>query len=97
MTSNDVILFVLIAIGIAIPTHRFNPRYWSAAFMSALGTSIANIIHELFVHDFVVRPADAFFWIPMTMVEGVVLALPITLLVGLPFYLVRRRKARSFE
>jgi len=91
MTLHDFLIFSAVASGIALVMHWFVRRYWLAVLLSALGASFINIGHELVKHDFAVRPSDAAFWVPMLLVMGIVVALPVAAIIGIPFYVIRRR------
>ena len=92
MSLRDFLLFGAVAVGIGIATHSFVRRYWLAVLLSAFVSSLANIAHEVFTQDFAVRPSDVVFWLPMLLVEGMVVALPFVTLIGVPFYGLRRRR-----
>ena len=92
MTFPICLVFIGVAALMAGVVHFFVRRYWGAVFISAPAVSLLNIVHELFRHDFRVRPADVAFWIPMLFIEGIVVAWPVVAIVGIPFYVVRRRR-----
>jgi hypothetical protein len=92
MTLHDFLLFSAIASAVAIVAHWFVRGYWLAVLLSAVASSLINIGHELFTHDFAVRPSDAVFWLPMLLVMGIVFALPVVAIIGIPFYVIRRRR-----
>ena len=92
MTLHDFLLFSALAVVVALATHWFIRRHWLAALVSAVVSSLANVAYELVRHDFAVRPSDAVFWLPMLLVEGIVVAFPAVVMVGLPFYVIRRRR-----
>ena len=92
MTLQSVLIFYVVAFVLAITAHSIARRYWWAVLVSTAACSLVNIVHEAFRHDFQVRPADALFWIPMLFFDGMVLAFPIAALVGIPFYVFRRKK-----
>ena len=92
MTLHDFLMFSVIAAAVAFVAHWFIRRYWLALLLSALASSLINIGHELFIHDFAVRPSDAVFWLPMLLVIGMVVALPVVAIIGIPFYVIRRRR-----
>lgn len=87
LTLQSVLIFSGPALALSATVHGFVRRYGWAVLTSA----IANLVHEAFLHDFQVRPADVFFLIPMLFFRGMLLALPVAALVGLPFYVIRRR------
>jgi hypothetical protein len=92
MTLHDFLLFSTAAVVVAVVTHWFVQRFWWAVLVSALVSSLVNIAHELVAHDFAVRPSDAVLWLPMLLVEGMIVALPVVAVIGVPFYVVRRRR-----
>jgi hypothetical protein len=92
MTLQGVLIFVGLTLALSLAAHAFMRRYWLAVLVGITAASLANIIHEVFVHDFQVRPADVAFWIPMEFFQGIVFAWPVAAAVGIPFYVVRRRK-----
>jgi len=91
MTLQSILIFSGLTLALSIAAHWFVRRYWWAVFISGAAGSLANMVHEAFLHDFQMRPVDAVFWIPMLFVEGMLLALPVAALVGIPFYVTRRR------
>src|SRR5688572_5787869 len=92
MTVQNVLIFATLALTLSIATHCFVRRYWWAILISSATASLANIVHEAFRHDFQARPADVVFWIPVLFLEGMLLAFPAAALVGIPFYVVHRKK-----
>ena len=92
MTLQSVLIFLGLTLALSLAAHWFVRRYWLAVLISITAASVANIIHEAFLHDFQVRPADVAFWIPMEIFQGMVFALPVAAVVGIPFYVIRRRK-----
>jgi hypothetical protein len=92
MTLSDFLIFSAVAAVLAAVAHFFVRRYWLALLVSAPASSLVNIAHELYTHDFRVRPSDALFWLPMLFVEGIIVALPAVAIVGISFYVIRRRK-----
>ncbi|HTH48248.1 MAG TPA: hypothetical protein VMB21_12115, partial [Candidatus Limnocylindria bacterium] len=70
---------------VAIPTHWLVRRHWLGILVSATLSSLVNIAHEMIAHEFTDRPSDAFFWLPMLIVIGIVAALPAAAMTGLPF------------
>lgn len=92
MTLQSAFIVSLLALVLSIAAHWFVRRYWWAVLIGTAACSLVNIVHEAFRHDFQVRPADVLFWIPMLFVEGMVLAFSIAALVGIPFYVFRRKK-----
>lgn len=92
MTLQSILIFVGLNIAFSFAAHWFVRRYWLAILISITACSFANIVHETFLHDFQVRPADVAFWIPMLFVQGLLFALPLAALVGIPFYVIRRRR-----
>ena len=77
---------------LSITAHWLVRRYWLAVLISVMAAALANIVHEAFLHDFQVRPADVVFWIPKEFFQGMLFALPVAALVGIPFYVIRRRR-----
>jgi len=92
MTLQSILIFLGLTLVLSIVAHWFVRRYWWAVLISVTAASLANIVHEAFLHDFHVRPADVAFWIPMLFVQGMLFALPAATLVGIPFYVIRRRR-----
>jgi hypothetical protein len=92
MTLQSVLIFFGVTLALSLAAHWFVRRYWLAALISIVAASLANIVHEAFRHDFQIRPADLAFWIPMEGVQGMLFALPVAALVGIPFYVIRRRR-----
>jgi hypothetical protein len=92
MTLQSILMFVGLSVVLSVVAHCFVRRYWWAVLISVAVCSLANIVHEAFLQDFQIRPADAVFWIPMLFVQGVLFALPLAALVGIPFYVIRRRR-----
>jgi hypothetical protein len=92
MTLQSILIFLALAFALSLVAHWFVHRYWWAVLGSVTTASLANIVHEAFRHDFQIRPADVAFWIPMEFVQGMLFAFPIAALVGVPFYVIRRRK-----
>ena len=92
MTLHDFLLFSALAAVVALAAHWFIRHHWLAALVSAVVSSLANIADEMVRHDFAVRPSDAVFWLPMLLIEGIVVAFPAVVMVGLPFYVIRRRR-----
>ena len=96
MTTGDSILFTALTMLIAIAAHLFIRRVWLAPLVAAALASLGNIVYELINQYSPVRPDDAFFWIPMVFLEGIVVALPAVIVVAIFFYLLRRsRQAHS--
>lgn len=92
MTLQSVLVILGITFALSLATHWFVRRYWSAVLISITAASLVNIVHEAFLHDFHIRPADVAFWIPMEFFQGMVFALPVAAVVGIPFYVIRRRR-----
>lgn len=92
MTLQSVLIFSGLTLALSIAAHWFVRRYWWAVLISIAACPLANIAHEAFLHNFQVRPADVVFWIPMLFGEGMLLAFPVAALVGIPFYVIRRKK-----
>ena len=92
MTLHDFLMFTAVASAVAVVTHWFVRRYWLAVLLSALASSLTNIGHEVFTHDFAVRPSDAVLWLPLLLVMGIVVALPVVAIIGVPFYVIRRKR-----
>lgn len=95
MTLTGFIWYCEMAGLIAVAMNCFVRRYWLAFALSAFAASLANLFQELVANNFVIRPSDMAFWLPMLLIEGVVLALPMVAIVGIPFYLIRRRIRRG--
>src|SRR5438270_12799446 len=92
MTLQNVLIFLGLALALSVAAHWCVRRYWWAVLISIGAASLAKIIQEAFFHDFQIRPADVAFWIPIEFFQGVVFALPIAAVVGIPFYVIRRRR-----
>src|SRR5687767_13396228 len=92
MTLQSVLIFLGFTLALSLATHWYVRRYWLAVLLSITAASIGNIIHEAFLHDFQVRPVDVAFWIPLEFFEGMVFALPVAAVVGIPFYVIHRRR-----
>ena len=92
MTLQSVLIFLGITLALSLAAHWFVRRYWLAVLISITAASLVNIVHEGFLHDFQIRPADIAFWIPMEFFQGMVFALPVAAVVGIPFYVLRRRR-----
>jgi hypothetical protein len=92
MTLQSVLIFCGLTLALSVAAHWVVRRYWWAVLVSVTAASITNLIHEAFRHDFQVRPADIAFWIPMEFVYCMLFASPVAVVVGIPFYVIRRRK-----
>jgi hypothetical protein len=92
MTLQDILIFVALIIALSLAAHWFVRRYRLAVLISITACSLVNIVHEAYLHDFQIRPADVVFWIPMLFFQGMSFALPLAALVGIPFYVIRRRR-----
>lgn len=92
MTLQSVLIFLGITLALSLTAHWFVRRYWLALLISITAASLVNVVHEAFLHDFQIRPADAVFWIPMEFVLGILFALPVAASVGILFYVIRRRR-----
>jgi hypothetical protein len=92
MTLQSVLIFFGLTLALSVAAHWFVRRYWWAVLITIGAASLANVVHEAFRHDFQIRPADAAFWIPMEFVYGMLLAFPVAAVVGIPFYVIRRRR-----
>jgi hypothetical protein len=92
MTLQSAIIFFCLTLVLSIVTHCFVRHYVPAVLISTATASLANIIHEAFLHDFQVRPVDLIYWIPMEFALGMLLALPVAALVGISFYFLRGRR-----
>ena len=94
--NSDIQGFLIYALAVAalsVAAHVFIRKFWITCVALAFGCSILKIAHEAVGHDFNIRPSDLAFWIPVEFVYGVLMAFPVALLVGLPFHLIRRRRA----
>ena len=83
---------LVLALALSLAAHWFVRRYWLAVLISVTAAILANIIHEAFLHDFQLSPADFAFWIPLEFFQGIVFALPVAAVVGIPFHVIRRRR-----
>ena len=92
MTLQSVLIFLGLTLALSFAAHWFVRRYWLAVLITVTAASVANIIHEAFLHDFQVRPADVALWIPIEFFQGMVFAVPVAVVVGIPFYVIRRRR-----
>ena len=92
MTLMDFLAFSGATAVVGLIANLLLRRFWVALLVSVSVASLLNVAYEAFRHEFAIRPADAFFWIPMQFVAGVIAALPAAILVGLGFYLIRRRR-----
>jgi hypothetical protein len=95
MSLQNMLIYIVLTVALSIVAHWFVRRYWWAVVISITACSLANIVHEAFLHDFQIRPVDALFWIPLMFVEGMLFALPVAALVGIPYYVIRRRIHRK--
>lgn len=95
MESSVPLIYYGLAALVALVAHVLCRDYWRAVLIGALAASLVNIAHEMLTQDHAPRPADLFFWIPMMGVMGVAAALPIAVGVGIPFYLMRRKRCRT--
>ena len=91
-TKKILAILALITFVLALAVHWLLRRCWLAVLISITAASLANIIHEAFLHDFQVRPSDLAFWIPMEFFQSMVFALPVAAVIGIPFYVIRRRR-----
>ena len=94
MTLGNLLIFSAVAVVLSVAGHWFVRRYWWAVLVSVSAASLANVIHEGFLHGFQIRPADVAFWIPMELFYGMLFALPVAALTGIPFYVIRRRHSK---
>lgn len=92
MTLQSVFIFVGLCIALSLAAHWFVRRYWLAVLISITACSLANILQEIYLHDFQITPSDAFGWIPLLFVLGALFTLPVAALIGIPFYAIRRRR-----
>ena len=92
MTLLSILIFLGLTLTLSLVAHWFVRRYWWAAVISVAAASLANIVHEAFLHNFQIRPADIAFWIPLELLQGMLFALPVAALIGIPFYVIRRRR-----
>ncbi|MDB6026195.1 MAG: hypothetical protein JWM68_2418 [Verrucomicrobiales bacterium] len=92
MTLQSALIFFGLTFALSVAAHWFTRRFWLAILITVTAVSLANIVDEAFLHDFQVRPADIAFWIPMEFFQGMLFAFPVTALVGIPFYVIRRRR-----
>lgn len=92
MNFNDIAWFALLACVIAATAHGMIRRYRFAVLVGAASMSLVNLGHELTRQNFTVRPADLAFWIPMLFLMGFLVTVPVTVLVGIPFQIVRRKR-----
>ena len=87
------LICVLAVAALSVAAHIFIRKFWITCLALGFGCSILNIAHEAVRHDFNIRPSDLAFWIPMEFMYRALMAFPIALLLGLPFHLIRRRRA----
>ena len=89
--GSQFILYLVIVASIALLVHALLKHYWIACAVGAIGSSFINVLHEAWKLDFKIDPADVAFWIPALLIMGVAIALPVVILVGLPFWWFRNR------
>jgi len=82
--------YLLFTTLVALGLHSVSGRYAACTAGGAAACSILNLIHEAWLSDWRVNIG----WVPPMFIIGVVLALPVSALVGLPF-VCRRRLRRS--
>ena len=92
MTFHEFLILSAVASAVATVSHWLVRRFWLAVLLSALMTSFINFGYELVRHDFAVRPSDVAFWIPMLVAMSFAVALPVVAIIGIPFYVIRRRR-----
>jgi hypothetical protein len=90
--TNGLLVYLALVITFSIIAHSFGRRFWANCAALAVVCSVINIGYEVVTHDFRIRPSDAVFWLPMLFVYGAAIALPVALLIGLPFVGFRRRR-----
>jgi hypothetical protein len=92
MMLPDILAFGAATAVVALVVHFFVRRYWLAVLISAPVSSLVNLVHEVIAHGFAVRPSDVALWLPGLFIVGVGVSLPIVAIIGIPFYVIRRRK-----
>jgi len=92
--TDDLLTYVALVVVASVVAHLCIRRFWIACAVITIGYSVLNLAHEIVMHDFHIRPSDVAFWLPMIFVFGAAYALPVALLVGLPFHFCRRMRKR---
>ena len=92
MTLQGILIFVGLSTVLSFAAHWFARRFWRAVLVSIAACAFVNIVHQVFLHDFQIRPADVAFWMPIEFFQGMLFALPVAMLLGIPFYVIRRRR-----
>ena len=92
MDTAAIITFFCIAAALSLLAHWRIKRFWLAVVVGATSASAFNLLHELMIAPAEIRPSDAAFWLPMIFGLGMAFALPISVVLGLPFAMKRRRQ-----
>jgi hypothetical protein len=90
MDSEFIILIVIAAV-VAVATHAFVRRFWLACLIVTL-LSPALYAVQSFVR--LNLPPAKLFWLPFLFLQGGACALAVAMILGLPFWLWRRRLRR---
>lgn len=70
----------------AIVLHILFRQYSSTCLFGSVFVALLNLAHETWIADFKVNPG----WAPAVILMGIVPALPVFLIVGIPFLIYRR-------
>ena len=91
MALPSVLIFSGLTLSLSIAAHWFGRRYCRAVLASGAAGLLAKAVHEAFLRDFRVRPADAAFGFQCWSSRAMLFAFPVAALVGIPFYVIRRK------
>jgi hypothetical protein len=86
----EYLLFVAV---IALVLHAVSGQYLACTIGGAVACSILNLVHEAWIAGWQVNPG----WAPPMFIVGVLLALPVCGVVGLPFLGTRYWRRRAAE
>lgn len=94
--TNDLLIYLGVVAIIAIVSHVLIRRFIVSCGVIVLLSSFFNLLHEIATTDaaltVVFRPASVVFWLPAMFLQGVGLAIPIAVLIGAPFLLLKTRR-----
>jgi hypothetical protein len=76
---------------VALVVHSFIRRFGVSCLAGAVLSSVLNLVHEAWLVGFKVNLG----WGPPLFIVGVLLALPVCLVVGLPFLAIRASRRPS--
>ena len=85
--------YLLLAAGVAFILHAVSGRYLACTFGGAAASSALNLVHEAWIANWVVNNG----WGPPMFIVGVLLALPVCGMVGLPFLGIRYWKGQRAD